>query len=372
MGSIAVANLGIAQAAVASLGTVMIIGLGFLQRPSRASLLWSLAFMLAMVSTWVALAGEALGMEPLRRAGLGIMLGAPALIWSGFRARRRVRAYPWIAAVQSVVSAGVLIMLPTPHSFSIGFRAVFFVASIFAALTLIELNRSPDRHERLVIPLALVSAAFGLLGAFTLLAGFLFPGNEGDDLSLVRLLNSLGMLVYLVCATVSLLFFTSVSNVGVHTARSWAQFTVVASDRLARARAAGETSWVLLSVQIDDPDDIRAAGGEASFGRIAARFERTVLEAFPAEADVGREARGRLVVLLSRPGPVIREQVRELLRQVTEMDAAQQISVQLSASVGWAPADVAGYDFPMLLAAAQDASQAAAELGGDRWQRIGA
>src|SRR3546814_9570890 len=88
----------------------MIIGRGLLQRPSRASLLWSLAFVLAMVSTWVTLAGEALGNEPVRVYGLGLMLGAPALIWSGFRARRRVRAMPWTTVAQSLAGGAVLIL----------------------------------------------------------------------------------------------------------------------------------------------------------------------------------------------------------------------------------------------------------------------
>lgn len=364
------AGLGIAQATVATLGTVMIIGLGFLPRPSRASLLWALAFVLAMVSTWVTLAGEALGDEPARRAGLGFMLGAPALIWSGLRARGPgVRTFAWVAPVQAIVSAAVLVMIGDSPAYGLVFRVVFFGAAVFAALTLVELSRSPDRHERLVYPIAVVSGAFVVLAAFTLLSGVIFPAT-GGDLGLVRTLNSLGMLVYLVCATVSLLFFASVSPVGVQRASSWPQFSVTASDRLARARSAGETSWVVLSVRMDDPDDIRVAAGESAFARIVDRFETAVRESFPAEADIGREARGRLVVLMSRPGPVVREHVRVLLRAVTEIDAAQQISVRLSASVGWAAADVVGYDFPVLLAAAQRAAEEASDLGGDRWQRL--
>jgi hypothetical protein len=64
--------------------------------------------------------------------------------------------------------------------------------------------------------------------------------------------------------------------------------------------------------------------------------------------------------------------MRALLHEVSIIDAAQQISVQLSASIGWAPADVVGYDFPTLLTAAQQASAEASARGGDRWQRIGA
>lgn len=371
MGSFAIANLGIAQATVATLGTVMIIGLGFLQRPSRSSLLWSLAFILAMVSTWVTLAGEALALEDVRRAGLGLMLGAPALIWSGFRARRRVRSYPWIAPLQSALSAALLVVLTDPAAYSLGFRAAFFGAAVFAGLTLLEIRRSDDRNERLVIPLLLVSAAFVVLGSFTLFAGLLFPG-AGGNLELVRMLNALGMLIYLVCATTSLLFFTSVSTVGVHTASAWPQFTVTASDRLRRAEAVGEPSWALLVVRIDDPDDIRAAAGEAPFVRVLERFESTARAVFPAEADIGRQSGGRLVVVLSRPGPVLREHVRDFLRAITEMEGSSPLSVQLSASIGWAPADVVGYRFETLLAAADRACDEASARGGDRWERIGA
>lgn len=370
MEEVAISDLGLAQATVATLGAAMIIGLGFLQRPSRASLLWSLAFLLAMVSTWVSLAGAALSEEGIRRAGLGLLLGAPALIWSGLRARGPRRAYPWIAPVQSVLSAAALVAVGDSGSYGLVFRCAFFAAAVFAGLALIEIRRSPDRHERLVIPLTLVSGAFAVLGAFILISGLIFPPGPGDDLQLVRALNSLGMLVYLVCATTTLLFFTSVSTVGVQTAWSWPQFTVTATDRLARARAAGETSWVMLAVRLDDPRDIGAAMGEGLFSRIVDRFEQTVRASFPAESDVGREARGHLMVLMSRPGPVIREHVRTMLRSITEMDAAQQIAVQLSASVGWAPADVVGYDFAALVAAAQRAADEASELGGDRWQRI--
>lgn len=372
IGPSTVANLGIAQATVATLGTVMIIGLGFLQRPSRASLLWALSFVLAMSSTWVTLAGEALSHEPIRRAGLGLMLGAPALMWSGFRARRSARAYPWISILQGAASAAALVVVGESEWYALAFRAAFFVSAVFAGLTLVEIRRSPDRHERLVLPLELVSGAFVALGAFVLLSGLIVPVDQGDDLTLVRTLNSLGMLIYLVCATITLLFFTSVSPVGVQTAASWPQFTVTASDRLVRARAAGETSWTLLSVRIDDPDEIRSAAGEAAFSRIVDRFEATVRLSFPAEADIGREGRGRLVILIARPGTVIREHIRTMLRAVTEMDAAQHIAVQLSASVGWAPADVVGYDFPTLLAAAQRAGDDASAQGGDRWARLDA
>jgi GGDEF domain-containing protein len=372
MGSAAIAHFGVAQGTVVTLATVMIIGLGFLHRPSRASLMWSLAFVLAMVSTWVSLAGEALGDEPLRRAGLGLMLGAPALIWSGFRARRRAPALPWVAPLQSALSAAALVVVGTADAYGLAFRVVFFGASIFAGLTLLEIRRSVDRDARLILPLVLVSAAFAVIGALALVSGLIFPSEAADDLAFVRTLNALGMLIYLVCATVSLLFLASVSPVGTHSAMSWPQFTVTATDRLTRARDAGEPSWALLAVRIDDPGEIRAAAGDAAFVRILERFERIVRAGFPAEADLGREGRGRMVVLISRPGPVLREHVRSVLRDITEMDPTEQIAVRLSASIGWASADIIGHDFRSLLASAQLACDEASRQGGDRWERVGA
>jgi GGDEF domain-containing protein len=371
MGSLVFANLGIAQATVATLGAVMIIGLGFLQRPSRAALLWSLAFLLAMVATWTILVGEAVD-ENVRRIGLGVILGAPALIWSGFRARRGAASFAWISPLQAAAGAGALVVVTDPTLYGLTFRVVFFAAAVFAGLTLREIHRSPDRHEYLVVPLKLVSATFVVLGSFSLLAGLIFPVSVAADLELIRLLNALGLLVYLVCATTSLLFFTSVSPVGAQTASSWPQFVVTATDRLRRARRSGESSWALLAVQLDDPDDIRGAAGDAAFAEIVRRFETLVGDAFPAEADIGREGRGRLIIVVSRPGPVLREHIRDLLRRVTEIEETAHLAIQMSASVGWAPADIVGYDFEALLSAAVQAGDEASERGGDRWQRIGA
>ena len=146
---IAMANLGLAQATVATLGAVMLIGLGFLHRPSRSALFWSLAFVLAMTSTWVSVAGAALGEETVRRAGLGLMLAAPALVWSGFRARRGVRALPWLAPVQAAVTAGAFLAAEQPDAYGLVFRVGFFGAAVFAALTLVELRSAADRLDHL-------------------------------------------------------------------------------------------------------------------------------------------------------------------------------------------------------------------------------
>ena len=53
------ANLSLAQATVTTLASIMIVSLGFLPRPSRAALFWSLAFLHAMSSNWTSVIGFA-------------------------------------------------------------------------------------------------------------------------------------------------------------------------------------------------------------------------------------------------------------------------------------------------------------------------
>ncbi|MCD2168870.1 MULTISPECIES: hypothetical protein [Microbacterium] len=362
-------NLGLAQATVATVSTVMIIGLGFLHRPSRSALLWSLAFVLAMTSTWVSIMGSIADAEPVRRAGLGLMLGAPALIWSGFRARRGVPAFPWIGGMQAVLTAIAFTAVTDAAAYGLAFRLAFVGAAVFAGLTIGELRRAADRLERLALPLTIVSAGFVAVGAAILVSGLAAPADIGD-LALPRVINGLAMLIYLVCATVSLLYFTSVSPTGGHTASTWPHFVITASDRLRRARRAREQSWAVLTVRLDDPTHIRSAAGENGWLRLVTEFEAVVDESFPADADIGRETRGRLVIVLARPGSVIREHVRTTLRRITELDVSDHVDVQLSASVGWVPAESADYDLAALVLAAGEAAAEATRQGGDRWERV--
>lgn len=363
------ANLSLAQATVTTLATIMIVSLGFLPRPSRAALLWSLAFLLAMSSTWTSVVGVALDDESLRRVGLGLMLGAPALIWSGFRARRGARALPWVGALQGACSAALFVGAQDAAAYGLSFRLAFLGAAVFAGLTIFELRRSADLRERLMLPLLVVSAGFVALALASVISAIAAPTAVGD-LQLPRLLNGLAMLVYLVCATVSLLYFTSVSTSYSLTATDWPQFAVTASDRLRRAGRVREPGWAALSIQVDDPAYLRSAAGDNNWAHIISTFETLVTEAFPADADIGRRASGHVVVLVARPDPVVREHVRTVLREFTEMDATSWIAVQLSASVGWVPAEAADYDFDALVGQADAAASTAQRLGGDRWERV--
>ncbi len=365
----ALSNLGLAQATVATLGTVMVIGLGFLHRPSRSALLWSLAFVLAMTSTWVSVTGTILEDESVRRAGLGLMLGAPALIWSGFRARRGVRALPWVGAVYAVATAAVFTIVVDPGAYGLSFRLAFVGASVFAGLTAAELRRAADRLERLALPLSVVCVAFVAVGVAILVSGLAAPAAIGD-LALARVINGLAMLVFLVCATVSLLYFTSVSPSGRSSATSWPHFVVTATDRLRRAHRAGESHWAVLCIRLDDPTQVRSAAGENAWHRLTAAFEKAVAECLPAGADLGSELRGHVVALVCRPDSDLRAHVRSLLQRITDLDASTLVDVQLSASIGWVPAEACGFELGALIAAAEEAAATATRQGGDRWERV--
>ena len=85
---------------------------------------------------------------------------------------------------------------------------------------------------------------------------------------------------------------------------------------------------------------------------------------------LGREIRGRVVVVVSRPDSVLRELVRTLLRQITELDVSAYIDIQLSASIGWVPAKAADYDLNALIVDADAAACEATRRGGDCWERV--
>ena len=136
------ANIGIAHATIATLGTILFVGLAFLARPRRSTLLWSLTFMGIMVACYGYLAATAAESEELRRGSMGLLLGAPALLWSGLRAHRKVRTYAWISAL--VAAASILALLAPGESawFGLAYRVMFFVSGIFGVLFLLDGRRA--------------------------------------------------------------------------------------------------------------------------------------------------------------------------------------------------------------------------------------
>ena len=370
MNSAVALNLGISQATVATLATALMIGLGFLRRPSAATALWSMAFVLAMITSYASISAEAATQESARVAALGFMLGAPAFIWSGLRAARGAASFAWIAPLQALVSASVLVVLAGTPGYSTGFALLYFASSLVAGLTAWELFRRPDRGGGMLLPLTLVSGVYTLLGVLVAVVTIATDPAGGGDLVLVRTINAVAMIVYMICALVSLLFLSENRDDGL--SRRGSDLRRVMQDRLSRAEDRDDTAWSLLTMTLDDVGDIRAAAGEGAF---TATMERLIADAratFPAESDIGPgSGQGSLLILVARSENEVREHMRAFLRRLGTMRPEQPLATQLSASIGWAPVREVGFDLEALIAAAASAEAEARAAGGDGWYRVG-
>ncbi|PZU49089.1 MAG: hypothetical protein DI566_01865 [Microbacterium sp.] len=356
-------TLELAQVVVSSVATICMIGLGFLYRPSRASALWSLTFVVTMIATYVAMTGASTEIGSLSRITLGVLLAVPALIWSGLRAHRGARPHEWIAVAAAIAISTTLVLLDGTDAYAWAFRLAFTGTAAFCALALVELLRRPERAGGTSMPLAVFSLLVIATALVGVVAGLLNPGNPAESLAFVRDVNSLGMLAYVVCALVSLLFITR----GDGGQTSGAAFRDIATDRLARAQRVGERSWALVYVQLDDADDLRVVSGEAGFAAICDRLQTDLVELFPTEADIGRMSASSFAVLVAQPATVVRDRVRTLLRTVAQPH--DSVRVGTSASAGWAGVSELGYDLDVLLGGAHAAADRAAAAGGDRWER---
>lgn len=362
----------LAHVALATVGTIVMVGLGFLYRPGLTTVLFSLAFITSMVSAYGQMAAAAAGSEPLRVISLGVGLGAPVLFWAGLRADRGAgAAVGWLAVVVGVGSATALVLTTGSDSFAWAFRISYAAAAVFAGLTVVELLRRPERAGGTSFPLAMFSVAFVGVAATSLASGVLAPSV---DLGLLRDVNVIGLLVYIVCALITLLFIVRGGAITRSVGRGSASpgvFLQTATDRLDRAQSSGERSWAMLVIRLDDAADLRTAAGEAGFSALTARVAADVRETFPTEADIGALDASTFAVLLARPSSVIRENLRTLLRAIASPEQRNAVDVQCSVSIGWVGVAELGYDAETLLAAASEASATASADGGDRWERVG-
>ena len=367
------AGLGIAQAAIATLATMLTIGVAFLSKPSRATLYWSFAFALAMVATFGVVAGGVTESETVRRVFLGLLMGAPGLLWSGFRALWGVRALPLVGPAIGLASAALLVAAGETIWFSPAYRAAFFAASVCAGLFFFDWMRVPARRDRVTLPFAIMSLAFFIVGAANAVAGFLFPPTTGDDLALVRLITSIGMLAYTACALVAVVGIATRDTALARTSAvppGWQRFEITAAERLARAKESAEP-WSIVYLQLDDAAEIRQVGGSAAFAALSQRFLGAVRSVFPAEADVGSPAPGTAVVLVPRNDAAVRDHLRTALERISNLDVDGKLPIRPSASAGWAPVSVVGYELDALLYMGREAAALASENGGDRWERVG-
>jgi hypothetical protein len=363
-------QLGIAQAVVTTLGTMLMVGIGFVSRPTRATALWSTAFVVEMIGTYAVFAGTTSHSATLRAVGLAVQLSALALLWSGLRARRGAAPRVWTAPAHFVVCLGLLLLADGSWA-NAAYSIAYLLTSAYAALILIEFRMLPERTSPLTWPLALVAGSMVVLAFFAIVTQILVWTHVTSGVQIVWTVISLGLIVFVICAIVSLLSlaFADPRSIRPGAASGLAAFRAVAQDRLARADERGERTWSLLVARIDDPTEIGRAGGAVALSSFGARFEADLRATFPADADFGRERIDSILILISRPDTQVRELVRSALERISTIDDDQPLAVRLSASVGWAPARPWGYDIDAMLTAGQDAASLAETAGGDTWRR---
>ncbi|MCR2793506.1 hypothetical protein NQ156_10580 [Microbacterium sp. zg.Y625] len=367
-------TIGVVLVALSTVNTAVMIGLGFFRRPSRASAIWSIAFILAMVTSYGWVAADVTGSPTLRAGCAGGLLGATLLVWSGVRAWRGKRPFVGVAAGVTAVFCIALPLAAGNDVFGLVFRVVFAVGAAFAALTLAELVKIGPHLRHETMPLALASSGFILFGTLSVVDAVLQgpPAAGSDGLDLIRNLNSMGSIVYGTAALITVLLLTREGAPTQRAPKTASPFRAVAEDRLRRAEALGDKWWCLLDIRLDDPVDLREAFSATDFARVADRFARDVRAVLPADADIVSQDAAHITVLLPRPEGAVRQLLSRLLDRVATPDPAQPIAVRVSASIGWAGVDVVGYDLDELLAAARLAGAEAQRSGGDRWERVSA
>ncbi|MBF4561440.1 hypothetical protein ITJ43_04755 [Microbacterium sp. VKM Ac-2870] len=356
--------------ALTTMCTAIFIGLGFLQRPSRETAIWSAAFIAAMASTYVQ-AGTGPGDAPwLDAIGDGLMFLALGMVWVGIgvrRGRRQVLLVPTIAlSALLIITLALTDGTSVDDAVSTGELVLFAAISAVTAFELVGMRHAP---RAAIVPLALSS---GLVSVFALV--WLSTDFVDDRM---RLLGNIPaaqdytpvvVAITLMSALTTLLLLAR-AEIPAATRASVAGFRTIARDRLERAERFDDAWWSLLDVRLDDPGALREASSTLAFSHVLDRFASDVSAVFPAEADLDRVEPARMLVLLPRHEAAVRPLLRTLLERVATVSSDQSIAVRLSASIGWASVSRIGYDLDDLIAAAASAAEEAQLSGGDRWER---
>lgn len=367
-------GLGFAQAVATIVATVLTIAVAFLARPGRPTLLWSCAFVLAMTAMFGILSGELNDIELWRRVSLAALLGAPPLLWSGFRAWWGQRALPWIGPVVAAVAAVAFVLAPDPSTFLLAYRLAFAASGVFAGLVFLGWLRVRSRRDPYTIVFAGISLAFSVIALASATLAFLPQSQEAVDA--LRVSSAVGMLVYTASAIVAILGVTlrgtRFMDRSPAVSEEWERFASAAAARLRGGLGTGEP-WSVLYFRLDDAEEVRRAAGSALVSTLETRFEDAVRDAVGEDAELGSPDRGTVVaVVVARSDADVREVLRSALTGVASIDPERRAPIRPSASAGWAPASAVGYDFVALVYLAREAAELAGQRGGDRWERVNA
>lgn len=359
-------SLTLSNLVISAVCAALMIGVGFLARPGRATVIWSTVFVIYLAAAVGAVVATQTDAKQLWLASMGVLFGTPALVWAGLRAYRgEPRTYAWIGGIVMVAAVVFLELGAGTPGFHLTGRVLFFLSALFNIAVIRELLRRPFSGRGVAMPLILVSGAWIVLAAIGVAAGAL---NIQSNYSLLTQSNSLALVVYQICALVTLLFLSR-GAAAASTATGVDRFEAVARDRLSRAEAADEHTWILLDVRLDDAQDLKDAIGESGYAQVSTRFHAAVRSAFPADADIGAIDDSQTIVLIARTSSTVRSGIRQLMDELVASARDTADVLHVSASVGWADVTTSGYDLDALRAAAADHAVAAIAEGGGRWKR---
>ena len=354
--------------AVVTLLAVLVVGLGTLARPSRATVTWGAAFGLGMLGAYLWLAGQQTDEQMLRAAASALLLCFEPLIWIGLRMHfgRRAR---WALVIPFLVVALLLLVATAGTAWYLpSFQLVFLGSAVYGGLVAYELLRDRPAARDIVLPLALASCGLVVVAIVSAVSAAVAGGAGTDEqLSALRGMNAVGTLVVSTCAAFTLVLLVraeqkSTDDIGAAAER--------ARRRLRKAEAQNDLPWSILDIRLDDPADLREASTGSAFALIVDRFHEDILEALPASADADRVADGRAIAVIRGSDESVRHHLREILNRISVIEReAASTGIRSSASIGWATASVVGYDYDALVAAAAGAALRARAAGGDQWKR---
>ncbi len=167
-------TIGVAQAVITTLGAVLIVGLAFLPHPSRATVLWSVGFILSAVFVILSVFATFEHIEPLRRAALAGMMSTTVFPWAGLRAWRGVHPYAWLFLPTLAVLVPLLVLPNSNAAYGVCFRIAFLITAVYPGLAAWELLRKRERRDLLLQPILIGSLAFVAFAIGSGIAGFFF------------------------------------------------------------------------------------------------------------------------------------------------------------------------------------------------------
>ncbi|MFK3676424.1 hypothetical protein ACI2IP_01750 [Microbacterium sp. NPDC090218] len=353
--------------AVVTVLTALVIGLGTLARPSRATVTWGAAFGLGMLGAYLWLAGQQTDVQVLRAAASALLLCFEPLVWIGLRMHFGRRARWWLVIPFLVIAPTLLVATSDSPWYLPSFHLVFLGSAVFGALVAYELLRDKTAVRDIVLPLALASCGLAVVAVVSAVSALVSGGAGSDDqLSALRGMNAVGTVVVSTCAAFSLVLMVR----GEAKRSDAGDLAERARRRLRKAEAQNDQPWSVLDIRLDDPADLREASTGSAFALIVDRFHHDIQESLPASADADRVEDGRAIVLIRGGDESVRHHLRGILTRISVIDRETTVTgIRSSASIGWATASVVGYDYDELVAAASRAAARARAAGGDQWKR---